>query len=70
MYEISAKGLCPICFEPVWPEEKSISAGGKTYHADCYRQVEDRVEQLTRHARKTRRVIRNARLTKAVSAHG
>jgi hypothetical protein len=67
--EISAKGICPLCFEPVWPEESSVTAGGKTYHAECYHEVERRVEQLTKHARKTRRLVRNARLAKVV-AHG
>lgn len=69
---ISAKGICPLCFEPVWPEEKSISAGGKTYHSDCHRQVEARVETLTRHARKVRQrvICRDFLLTKAVSASG
>lgn len=67
VYEISAKGICPICFEPIWPEESSISAGGKTYHSDCYHEVERRVEQLTRHARKVRRRVRSAKLTKVVA---
>jgi hypothetical protein len=68
--EIKAKGICPICFEPVWPEDESVFAGGKTYHSDCHRQVEARVETLTRHVRKARKTVRNARLTKAVGASG
>ncbi|MBE3586537.1 MAG: hypothetical protein IMW94_10395 [Thermoanaerobacter sp.] len=55
MYNISAKGICSICFEPVWPEESSVREGGRVYHAECHRRIAERVEQLTRYARKTRR---------------
>ncbi len=54
--KISAKGICPTCGDIVWPEEKSIREGVRVYHAECHRWVEQRVEQLTRHARRRGRI--------------
>jgi hypothetical protein len=67
MYEIPAR-ICPGCGDMVWKDEpRVVSSTGLVYHEDCYKRVKERVETLTRHVRKTRQRVRNAKLTKAVS---